>query len=281
VAMSELALPVVVGIDGSQAGVDAALWAAQEAHSRGVPLRLIHVVSVDEEDADVTLGDDPAAIAADWPETEYGRTSLRNAATTIHASGLPLTVDTDIAFGDVESTLIDESQNATMICVGSLGIDALCWRALGSTAATLAEQAHAPVAVIRTPPPASADEPDWIVASVDDSPESDAVADSAFREADLRRAPVLALGLPDRRGGDRTSDELNSRVAGWRRAHPSLDIYPVCIPTDVPTFLENHRELRIQLAVIGAADVDQVPAIVGPHHQGRRLRNWCSVLVVR
>ena len=39
----ESSTPVVVGIDGSQAALDAATWAVAEAVSRGVPLRLVHV----------------------------------------------------------------------------------------------------------------------------------------------------------------------------------------------------------------------------------------------
>ena len=39
----ERSKPVVVGIDGSQAAIDAATWAVDEAVSRGVPLRLVHV----------------------------------------------------------------------------------------------------------------------------------------------------------------------------------------------------------------------------------------------
>ena len=35
--------PVVVGVDGSKAAINAALWAIDEAVSRDVPLRLIHV----------------------------------------------------------------------------------------------------------------------------------------------------------------------------------------------------------------------------------------------
>ena len=33
---------VVVGIDGSQAALDAAIWAVAEAVSRDIPLRLVH-----------------------------------------------------------------------------------------------------------------------------------------------------------------------------------------------------------------------------------------------
>ena len=35
---------VVVGIDGSQAAVNAAKWAVDEAISRQIPVRLVHVV---------------------------------------------------------------------------------------------------------------------------------------------------------------------------------------------------------------------------------------------
>ena len=35
---------VVVGIDGSHSAIDAALWAADEAVSRDVPLRLVYAI---------------------------------------------------------------------------------------------------------------------------------------------------------------------------------------------------------------------------------------------
>ena len=38
--------PVVVGVDGSQAALDAALWAADEAVDRSAPLRLVHAIGV-------------------------------------------------------------------------------------------------------------------------------------------------------------------------------------------------------------------------------------------
>ena len=38
--------PVVVGFDGSEAAIAAALWAADEAIARDVPLRLVHAANV-------------------------------------------------------------------------------------------------------------------------------------------------------------------------------------------------------------------------------------------
>jgi nucleotide-binding universal stress UspA family protein len=40
---------IVVGIDGSDAGVRAAQWAVDEAVSRDVPLRLVHITEPGSE----------------------------------------------------------------------------------------------------------------------------------------------------------------------------------------------------------------------------------------
>ena len=44
-------LPIVVGIDGSQAAIQAAEWAIDEAVSREVPLRLVEVITQQAEPA--------------------------------------------------------------------------------------------------------------------------------------------------------------------------------------------------------------------------------------
>jgi hypothetical protein len=168
-----------------------------------------------------------------------------------------------------------------MVCVGSAGVAPVCYQILGSTAATVAAQAHSPVAVIRTPHAAPASEPDWIVAVVDDTQESDGVVDYPLVEARLRRAPVLALGVS--RGGHHEVhyDDLERGVDSWRHDHPDVHIYPVSVPTDAAAFLAQHDELSVQLTVLGAAESEQTPAIVGPHRPSRGRHNQCSVLVVR
>lgn len=39
--------PVVVGVDGSDAAINAAKWAIDEAMSRDVPLRIVHVIHIE------------------------------------------------------------------------------------------------------------------------------------------------------------------------------------------------------------------------------------------
>jgi nucleotide-binding universal stress UspA family protein len=277
---SEPGEPIVVGIDGSQAAIVAALWAADEAVSRNVPLRLVHVVDV-EDDIDRDLDDDPAVIAKDWPETRYGRESLRAASTAVQFARKAVTLEVQIVWGEVDSMLIKESDRASMICLGSVGISPFCNELLGSTAAMVAAKAHCPVAIIRTPhcPPTS--EPDWIVTSVDDGSDSDHIVGYAIDEARVRRAPVLALGVARRDHRGLQYDELERRVTAWRNDNPGVHIHPVAVPTDVAGFLGLHQELSVQLAVVGAADAEQVVAIVGPHREGHEPRNRCSVLVVR
>ncbi|CAN5664527.1 universal stress protein [soil metagenome] len=272
--------PVVVGIDGSQAAVNAAVWAMEVALDRGVSLRLVYVVTVDDEDTD--LDEDPREVATDWPETEFGRTALRAASAAIHATGKPIAIDTDILWGDIDAMLLQESAGATMMCVGSVGIKPILERTLGSTATSLALHAHCPVAVIRLHDGSPLSESEWVVTVVDGSPGSDTVVAWALEEAHLRRAPVLALGVTQ--AGPRCGidgPELERRVASWRQQHPHLHIYPVALDDDVAGFIADHDEVAVQLAVIGDTDAQQVAAIVGPYRQRRDAHNWCSVLVVR
>ena len=72
-------------------------------------------------------------------------------------TGLPIKVETAMLRGEIDSTLIEESKGATLICLGSTGIGRIAAAVLGSAAATIAERARCPVAIIRRthdqPPP--------------------------------------------------------------------------------------------------------------------------------
>jgi len=66
------AAPVVVGVDGSRAATNAARWAVDEAISRNVPLRIVHVIDVEEQPA--------APYDAFRLDVEYAETALRGAS---------------------------------------------------------------------------------------------------------------------------------------------------------------------------------------------------------
>ena len=126
---------VVVGIDGSQAAIDAAQWAVDEAADRDIPLRLVYVI--DEKSSDMSI------------QLSYAESALRAATRAVQSTAKPVGIETSIFYGSVLEGLAEESKAAVMICVGSVGIGRVAWKLLGSTAASLANTAHCPVAIIR------------------------------------------------------------------------------------------------------------------------------------
>jgi nucleotide-binding universal stress UspA family protein len=265
---------VVVGIDGSQAAIQAAEWAVDEAVSREVPLRLVEVIP--EQVAPAPF----ASVGNVGMEVEYAQAALRIAAAAVAADGKPVKVETAILRGDPATALIAESRDAEMVCVGSVGIGRFAKALLGSTVAELAEATSCPVAIIRTqqsrPKPGSS----LIVVAVNDSPGNGDVVEQAIREAQLRHAPVLALGGWRDDLGEVPSDELDRQVQFWNQRYPSVQFHARATRTGIADFLDVSNS-RIQLAVIGSTDIDQVASLIGPHSHPILRHADCSVLIVR
>ncbi len=265
---------VVVGIDGSEAAIQAARWAVDEAVSREIPLRLVQVIPEQVEPAPL------ASVGNVGMEREYAETALRIASAAVEATGKPVKVETGILRGDPAAMLIAESRDAEMVCVGSVGIGRFARAFLGSTAAELAEAAHCPVAIIRTQQSQLKHDSALIVVEVSESPDNNHVVEQAMAEAQLRHAPVLALGVLRKDTGDMPSDELKRRVECWGRRHPGVNIYAGATRADIADFLAV-MDKTIQLAVIGSTDADQVARLIGPHRHPSLGHAECSVLIVR
>ncbi len=260
--------PVVAGIDGSETAIRAAQWAIDEAVSRDVPLRLVYATKAAHPSAQDYESD-----------VRRGKASLRAARTTIDAIDRPVKIETAIVAGPPGGAFVEESRDADLICVGSVGIGRYAQAILGSTAAELAEKSHCAVAIIRPRhDEESRSDISWIVVAINDEPDNEAVVKRAMEEATLRHAPLLAIGEHHAIRGSR--DGLDAEVDNWRRCYPGVHIYPVADQTDVATFLRRHDE-RVQLAVIGGSEADQLARIVGPPGHPLFHHSECSVLVVR
>ncbi len=259
---------IVVGIDGSQAAINAAKWAIAEAISRNVPLRLIHAIP--DQPADAT-GDDSM-------EFGYAQASLRDADAALQATGQPVKVECDIVRGSPEGILVDESRRAALVCVGSVGIGRIARKILGSTADAVARKGQCPVAIVRSSGRKS--DPGWVAVVVDDSPANDAVLEHGFREARLRRAPILALGVWRWGLGEIPYRQLEQRLGPWVSRYPEVHVMPAAARRGPAEFLA-HTEESVQLTVVGNEDADKVARMVGS--TGPNLSGYagCSVLVVR
>jgi len=198
----------------------------------------------------------------------------------VAADGKPVKVETAILRGDPATALIAESRDAAMVCVGSTGIGRFAQALLGSTVAELAEAAHCPVAIIRTRQHRAKPDIDLIVVAVNDSPSNDDVVERAIKEAQLRHAPVLALGVWRQDLGEMPHDEVERRVHVWEQRYPSVQFHALATRTGIADFLDVSSS-RIQLAVIGSADTDQVTRLIGPRSHPVLGHAECSVLIVR
>jgi len=247
--------PVVVGVDGSDAAIGAAEWAAKEAIHHDVPLRLVYVIQI----TDGPMSSD----RADAAEHDYAERSLRAARLAVE-----------------ETALIAESSSATLICAGSVGIGRVANMVLGSTAAILAEEAHCPVAVIRRDDKSSPLDAGLIAVVVEDRPGNHDVVRCAMEEARVRQAPVLALCVGRSALFERSRDKFYRRLDGLLRRFPDVEVEVVTTRLGVTRYLQE-RIGAVQLIVIDSGDAGQVTQLVGPHGLPILRHADCSVLIVR
>jgi nucleotide-binding universal stress UspA family protein len=260
---------VIVGVDGSQAAIHAAEWAADEAVARGVTLLMLAIIKATHPSAEDYHRD-----------VVHAETSLHEAQVAVEAMGKPVNVETQILRGQPGAILASESDDAEMICVGSAGIGRYARALLGSTATEVAEKALCPVAVIRSLPDQRGPNINWIVVAVGDAPERDTVVDQAMKEAQLRKLPVLAIGAIQADAAEAPSHELEKRLWPWRHWYPEVHIYPVTTGANVTRFLKTVDDL-VPMAVVGAADAGELAQIVGAHDHPVFRRTQSSVLIVR
>ena len=270
--MWKASAPVVVGVDGSDAAIDAAKWAIDEAISRDVPLRIVQVTHIQREPASP---EDTFHL-----DVQYAESSLRAATAAVEANGKRVKIETEILWGSPDAALINESRNASMVCIGSVGIGAVASKMWGSTAATLADKAYCPVAIIRSPHNSPATGPDWIVVVVEDHADNESVIEHAMNEARLRTAPVLAVGVWQENFGETPYDELDRRIEKWKQHYPDVRVYPVATRAGIARFLADNKDESVQLTLVGNADAADVVQIIGPHSRPFVAHGDCSVLVV-
>jgi nucleotide-binding universal stress UspA family protein len=247
---------VVVGVDGSPAAVNAAKWAVDEAISRQIPLRLVHVVGRKE----VRSAAEPIS---DW-ELERGEAALCQAEVGVRGVGKQVEVETVILSGDPEQVLINESQDAALVCVGT---DRRGWAAdkiLGTTEAALATRAHCPVAIIRTNPDGTPAEPGVIAVVLNDEPDNDEVVHQAMEEGRRRNATVR---------------QIDRRLNGWIRRYPDVPVQVVAAGTGLKSS-ENHGS-AIELAVVGKADAEKISDLPALNCHPISGYPDCSVLLIR
>lgn len=270
--------PIVVGVDGSKAALQAALWAVDEAEDRDAPLRLLHVIEHgDSRDADAL--ERMSSIA----ETAIGR-----ALKAIEATGRQVKTEMEIVRGSAVGSLIEASASAAMICVGAVGLRHFRPGRVGSTAAALAVSAPCPMAIIRRSHDQPGHSEPGIVVEVDNSPDSAKLLVMAVEEARMRNATVRAImcrrsvscdAATDGKRDRRAVADLDRRLAGCRRRYPHIRVESAAVHNTLLEYLAGNRG-SVQLAIVGSGNREHLQELIGPVGSAVLQDADCSLLVV-
>jgi nucleotide-binding universal stress UspA family protein len=134
---------IIVGVDGSPSSVDALRYAARIGTALGHP---IHVVTT----LDAPLYGEAATVAG-WAPEQWAETVLDGAVEDAFGDNVPHGMTRAVRVGPPARTLIELSEHAAMLVLGSRGHGGFSGLLLGSVSAACAEHAHCPVLVVHGP----------------------------------------------------------------------------------------------------------------------------------
>lgn len=137
---------IVVGFDGSDAAGKALIWATAEAKLRSAKLKLVSAWQV--TGLVYSYGYVPA-IEPSLEEAERERTQLLldEQAEQVRAAGVE--VETETRQGQAADALVDASEGADLLVVGSRGHGGFTGLLLGSVSTQCAHHARCPVVIVR------------------------------------------------------------------------------------------------------------------------------------
>lgn len=180
---------VIVGFDGSDHSSVAVDWAAAEAASRGARLTLLAAMVVPVSGVGGRFG---AVLSPDAVDAmlQSMRDQVDARVTEVSARHPGLQVDARVVLGSPAFALVEESEGADLVVVGSRGLGGFTGLLVGSVGTQVATHATCPAVVVRQEPAPSHD---VVVVGVDGSELSLAALDFAFDIAERRGWRVRAV----------------------------------------------------------------------------------------
>ena len=254
---------VVVGVDGSAASNSAVSWAATEAAMRNVPLLLVHMLQTFVP----TFTQIPMATGVAVWQADNGQQDLEQAVKIAHDAvprGQRIEMAAEVRSSPAVPTLVEMSEGAEMVVVGSNGRGAVERVLLGSVSSAVVRRAKCPVAVIHEeashlPPPRRG----AVLVGIDGSPASEVATGIAFDEASRRGVELRALHawsdreyfeLPEyewKTVREEAERNLAECLAGWQERYPDVRVSRK-IARDRPARQIVEQSESAQLVVVGS-----------------------------
>ncbi|GAA2352242.1 universal stress protein [Streptomyces violaceusniger] len=277
-----------MGVDPDPAKRAALAWAADEAHRRRLPLRLVHAQGTP------TGGYRMTEVRPSWERWNAalhtaGERTLELAAAFVADRHPDVEVWTVLAEGDTAWVLGGQAEEAAAVVLGSWHLTP-AQELFGSTAVALPVVAHArcPVVVVREAEHIT-QQPSFFVVGVDGSPASVAAVDYAYEEADLRGAVLRALyvwhrpllGVLDEAAAVQECRRLLSEtVAGRTAAHPNVEVHHEVVSGHPVQVLAKESAHALGLVVGTRGHGGFAGMLLGSVSQGVLHHAQCPVIVV-
>ncbi|WP_033431721.1 universal stress protein [Saccharothrix syringae] len=238
---------VVAGVDGTDAALRAAGWAARQSVAWGLPLRLVHGLRWPLYEQ-VHLHQ-PVDVAGEEAMRQWARDVLDEVARRCRAAGAA-DVRAEVVPGDPADVLAREAEHAAFVVVGHADGGGVTRALLGSTSAQLVQACTRPVVIVRAE--ATAERGGPVVVGVDGSPVDGPAVRFAHEFADRVGAGVVVV---------HASDE---------------GVHPAGVEADLADCARRHPGVRARLEVVTGAPVDALLAaardarlvVVGSHGAG-------------
>ncbi|GEE00963.1 universal stress protein [Gordonia spumicola] len=254
---------ILVGVDGSEASTDAVTWAARAAAVEHLPLKI--VAAYTSTTSDYAPGLVIPQDVIDAIRTEATK-AVQTAAETARAEVPGIDLSGSIVEGDAARVVLELGAQAQTIVLGTRGFGSVKGLFLGSVSTNVA--AHAKGRVVIVPHGAlGGDGP--VVVGVDDSAISDPAVAEAYRQADLRSRPLVAVhtwtpldadalhgfGLDEAEIDEMSRQAVEAvaeRMAGYGQDYPDVDVQRVVIPEEPAKAILDASGEAASLIVMGS-----------------------------
>ena len=192
---------VLVGVDGSATSMHALDWAAAEARTHGLTLKLVCSYALPSFTTAASL--DGGYAALDDTAIQAGAKAVL-AEARVRAEDHGVASSETVVTGDAAAVLVEMSRTARMAVVGTRGRGGFADRLLGTVSSALPAHAYCPTVVVpsrsgagESAEPLPVEPIRRIVVGVDGSPASDVALRHAIREAKAWGAQLTAVaGVP-------------------------------------------------------------------------------------
>ncbi|WP_263106921.1 universal stress protein [Kitasatospora sp. DSM 101779] len=207
-------LPVTVGVDGSEAGLAAADWAAREALLRDRPLRVLHALPLM-----------PHLLPAGTGAARPGGDLLHEVEHVLAMRHPGLRMRTEQAHDTAAPALLAAGEDADLLVLGARGSGGFPDLRVGSTALQLVTRTGCPTVVLPVEAP-GAHPREFVAVGVDARRPAEAALGFAFAAAHRYGLPLRAVhagaARPVGPGGE--AGLLAAALEPWKAARPEVEV---------------------------------------------------------